>query len=172
MKFRSFGRVFGGHQSVLNTAERLIYTSRKFDHVTPLLHDLHWLRIPEGITFRLAVLAYRCQNVLAPQYLADDLHQVAEVESRRRLRSAATAALIVPATARSTIGDRAFSVTAARTWNSLPLSVTSSSSLPVFRMHLKTVLFTRSFPSYQHFSTFYIVTLFHSAVLRVFYYVH
>jgi len=52
------------------------------DHVTPLLHDLHWLRIPERITFRLAVLAYHCQHGLASQYLADDLHQVAEVESR------------------------------------------------------------------------------------------
>jgi len=81
------------------------------------------------------------------QYLADDLHQVAEVKSRRLLRSAATAALIVPATVRSTIGDRAFSVAAAQAWNSLPLSVTSSASLPVFRKHLTTVLFTRSFPS-------------------------
>jgi hypothetical protein len=68
------------------------------------------------------------QNELAPQYLADDLH-------RRRLRSAATAALIGPATARFTIGDRPFSVAAARAWNSLPLSVTSSASLPVSRKH-------------------------------------
>jgi len=49
-----------------NNMASLIYRSRKFDHVTPLLHDLHWLRIPERITFRLAVLAYRCQNGLAP----------------------------------------------------------------------------------------------------------
>jgi len=61
--------------------------------------------------------------------------------------SAATAALIVPATARSTISDRAFSVAAAWAWNSLLLSVTSSASLPDFRKHLKTDLFTRSFPS-------------------------
>jgi len=73
-------------KSVLNAAAHLIHRSRKFDHVTPLLHDLHWLWILERIAFRLAVLAYRCQNGLAPQYLADDLHQVAEVESRRRLR--------------------------------------------------------------------------------------
>jgi len=31
-------------QSVLNAAARLIYRSRKFDHVTPLLHDLHCWR--------------------------------------------------------------------------------------------------------------------------------
>jgi len=38
-------------QSVLNGASRLIYSSRKFDHVTPLLHDLHWLRIPDELRF-------------------------------------------------------------------------------------------------------------------------
>ena len=43
-------------QSVLNAAARLIYRRRKFDHVSPLLKELHWLRVPERITFRLAVL--------------------------------------------------------------------------------------------------------------------
>ena len=134
-------------QSVLNAAARLIYGSRKYDHVTPLLRDLHWLRVPERITFRLAVLAYRCQNGLAPPYLADELHRVADVESRRRLRSASTAALVVPVTAHTTIGDRAFPVAAARAWNGLPPSVTSSPSLPVFRLRLKTELFARSYGS-------------------------
>jgi hypothetical protein len=134
-------------QSVLNAAARLVYGSRKYDHVTPLLRDLHWLRVPERITFRLAVLAYRCQNGLAPQYLADEFHRVADVESRRRLRSASTAALVVPVTAHSTIGDRAFPVAAARAWNGLPPSVTSSPSLPVFRRRLKTELFARSYGS-------------------------
>jgi len=129
-------------QSVVNTAARLIYRSRKFDHVMPLLHNLHWLRIPERITFRLAVLAYRCQNGLAPKYLTDDLHQVAEVESRRRLRSAA---LIVPATARSTIGDCAYSCRC-RSGVEQPLALGYVISvLPVFRKLLKTVLFTHSF---------------------------
>ena len=49
-------------QSVLNAAARLIYQRRKFDHVSPLLKELHWLRVPERITFRLAVLTYRCQH--------------------------------------------------------------------------------------------------------------
>jgi len=57
-------------QSASYSAARLIYGFGKFYHVTPLLHDIHWLRIPERITFRLAVLAYHCQNGLVPQYLA------------------------------------------------------------------------------------------------------
>ena len=43
-------------QSVLNAAARLVCNGRKYDHITPLLRDLHWLRIPERIAFNLAVL--------------------------------------------------------------------------------------------------------------------
>ena len=45
----------------------------------------------------------------------------------------------------STIGDRAFPVTASRVWNSLPSSVTSSTLLSAFRRRLKTELFSRCF---------------------------
>ena len=132
-------------QSVMNAAARLVCSARKYDHVTPLLRELHWLRVPERITFRLAVYAYRCQHGLAPPYLAADIHRVADVESRRHLRSASTAELLVPSTHHVTIGDRAFPVAAARAWNSLPPRVTSSPSLQVFRRQLKTELFARSF---------------------------
>jgi len=57
-------------QSVLNAAARLIYGRRKYDPVTPLLQDLHWLSAPERIKFRLAVLVFRCRNNTAPAYLA------------------------------------------------------------------------------------------------------
>jgi len=65
--------------------------------------------------------------------------------ARQRLRSASTAALDVPVTLRSTIGDRSFSVAASRVWNSLPADVTSAPSLLVFRRLLKTELCRRSF---------------------------
>jgi len=94
-------------QSVLNAAARLIYGRRKYDHVTPLLRELHWLRVPERITFRLATLAYRCQHNMAPHYLAVQLHRASSVAPRQRLRSASTPDFIVPRTSRSTIGDHA-----------------------------------------------------------------
>jgi len=125
-------------QSVLNAAARLIYGRRKYDHVTPLLCELHWLRVPECITFRLATLAYRCQHNMAPHYLAVQLHRASSVASRQRLRSASTPQFIVPRTSRSTIGDRAFCVTTARAWNTLTPSVQSSESLTIFRRRLKT----------------------------------
>lgn len=130
-------------QSVLNAAARLVFSARKYDHVTPLLQEVHWLRAPERITFRLAVLVYRCLHGLAPSYLAAELHRVTDVDPRRRLRSASTAALIVRPTLRSSIGS-SFPVAAARTCNCLPPSVTASQPLQTFRKRLKTELFQRS----------------------------
>ena len=138
-------QLLGRLQSVQNAAARLIYSARKYDHVTPLLRDLHWLRCPERIAYRVAVLVFRCQHGLAPSYLSAEFSRVSDVESRRRLRSASTADLIVPRTMHPTIGDRVFAVAAARVWNSLPPTVTSSPSLSTFKRRLKTELFTRSY---------------------------
>jgi len=30
-------------QSVMNAAAQLVCSARKYEHITPLLHDLHWL---------------------------------------------------------------------------------------------------------------------------------
>jgi len=60
--------------------------------------------------------------------------------------SASSADLAVPQTRLQTVGDRAFSVAAAKTWNSLPSEVTSSVTLSTFKQKLKTYLFSLSFP--------------------------
>jgi len=127
-------------QSVQNAAARLIFKACRRGHIQPLPRRLHWLRMPERISFRLAVLVYRCLHGSAPGYLAADLQRVSHLNARRRLRSSTTSALVVPRTARSTIGDRTFPATAASVWNSLPESVRSSPSLQVFRSRLKTEL--------------------------------
>ena len=132
-------------QSVQNAAARLIYSARKYDPITPLLLDLHWLRVPQRIDYKLGVLVYRCLHGTAPSYLAAELQRVADLESRRRLRSASSPALVIPATRRCTLGDRAFSSAAPRVWNRLPSTVTESPSLAVFKRQLKTHLFTASY---------------------------
>ena len=133
-------------QSVLNASARLIFSARKSDHVTPLLQEMHWLKVSEMIQFRLCVLVYRCLHGSAPTYLAETLHTMDKDESRSRLRSASSLKMVVPVTRRSTLGDRAFPVAAAREWNRLPRNVMSSSSLETFRKHLKSHLFNASYP--------------------------
>jgi len=58
-------------QSIMNVAARLIFYARRSNHITPLLHDIHWLSVPERIQFRLCVLTFRCLHNSAPSYLAN-----------------------------------------------------------------------------------------------------
>jgi len=82
----------------------LIFLSRKFDHVTPLLRELHWLSFTERINYKLALLVFKYLNGLVPPYLACEFRRVADTEGRQRLRSASTAELVIPRVRRETIG--------------------------------------------------------------------
>jgi len=133
-------------QSVMNAAARLIFSSSRFQHITPLLRQLHWLKAPERIEFKQSVLVYKCLHGSAPVYLTDELCQVVDVEARQRLRSSSSSSLIVSRTRLLTVDDRAFPVAAACVWNSLPNLVTAAPSVAVFRSRLKTHLFNISYP--------------------------
>jgi len=45
-------------QSVQNAAARLIFGIHRSEHITDALASLHWLRVPEPILFKIAVLTY------------------------------------------------------------------------------------------------------------------
>jgi len=77
-----------------------------------------------------------CRLISKPE-MQNAICPVASAESRRRLRSASSADLIVPAT-RRTMGYRAFAVAVPRAWNSLPDAIRHSPSLDVFKCSLKT----------------------------------
>ena len=121
---------------------RLVFGSSKCDHITPLLRQLHWLKVVRRMDFKLAVLVYKCLHGLASSYTV--LHT--ESEFRKRLRSASSHELSVPRTRLSTYGDRAFPVAAVRIWNSLPQHITSAPSLPVFCTRLKTYFLELCYP--------------------------
>ena len=115
---------------------------------TPLLRELHWLKVMERIQFRLCVLTPCCPHGTAPPYLAVTLYLVADVGGRRRLRSASTSTLVIASTRRSTLGDRAFTVAVARAWNALMSSVRAVPTMLLFRRELKRTLFQTSFPDW------------------------
>ena len=82
------------------------------------------------------------QTAYSSQYFT----RVADMPSRRRLRSSSSDRLHVPIIRRSTIGSHSFTVSGAAVWNDLPAHVTAAPSLAVFRQCLKTFLFSRWFP--------------------------
>ena len=133
-------------QSILNAAARLVCSKRRNEHITPVLRELHWLRVPERVTFKLCSLVYRSLDGTAPPYLSELIQLSTTNESRRRLRSADARELIVPSASRKTLGDRSFAVNGPQQWNDLPAPLRNLRSFTMFRRHLKTHLFSRSFP--------------------------
>ena len=98
-------------------------------------------------TIPLLIIIHKCMlNTCSTMYLqCSDFLSVSDLRSRQKLRSPSTAALVVPVTRHSTLGDRAFPVIAARLWDALPGDITSATSLLTFRHKLKTFLFRRSY---------------------------
>ena len=130
-------------QSVMNTAARLFTRTRKFDHITPVLHDLHWLPIESRSKFKILLLVYKCLYGLAPSYLSKRL----SLKPNRGLRSDDKLVLNVPTTKlkTKTYGDRCFSIAGPNLWNQLPSHIRLSKSIDVFKRSLKTHLFKDAF---------------------------
>ena len=63
-----------------------------------MLRQLHWLPVRQRITFKLAMITFKCLHGLAPSYLADVCIPVSSVVSRWQLQSADSRALVVPRT--------------------------------------------------------------------------
>ena len=114
-------------QSVLNASARLIYGLGQH-----ALTSLHWLRIPERVKFKLAVLIHRVLLRTAPVYHehsarceVSDLpawSSFLEVSFYRSARHSTYTHL-------STVDPRSFAVAGPSVWNSLPADITRIGSL-------------------------------------------
>ncbi len=56
---------------VQNCAARLIKGARKFDHVTPLLIELHWLLMAYRPMFKILLTLFKILQGRAPEYLTE-----------------------------------------------------------------------------------------------------
>jgi len=93
-------------------------------------------RVPERVNFKLALMAYRVLNGMAPSYL-NQLVPVSSLPGRPRLRSSFTLQLLVLSYRLSTVGRRSFPVAASMFWNTLPDDIQSAPSVCVSRRLLK-----------------------------------
>jgi len=74
-------------QSVQNAATCLVSGARRYDHISPVLHQLHCLPVWKRVDFEISTLVYHSLSGTAPSYLATDCRLICG-EARRRLRSA------------------------------------------------------------------------------------
>ena len=129
-------------QSVQNAAARLITSSRKFDRITPVLFDLHWLPISEGIKFKIILLTHKALHQQSPSDIQDLIRRYS---TSRTLRSASTLRLTPVNFNLKSYDYRAFTVSAPELWNKLPDEIRSCDNLNIFKRKLKAHLFKNYF---------------------------
>lgn len=128
-------------QYLQNSAARVVTDTRKNDHITPILKELHWLPVRSRVDFKILLLTHKALHDKAPPYISDML----SYKEGRQSRSTKLKLLMVPRTKCVTFGDRAFSVYAPTKWNQLPLEIRSIDCVEKFKSALKTHLFRKHY---------------------------
>ena len=127
-------------QRIQNSAARLIVKCRKRESVSPILRELHMLKISERIDFKILLLTFKCLRNSAPVYLQELITKYAP---SRNLRSASRSLLSVPTRKTESYGFRSFHSASPHLWNNLPQCIKDTDSTEKFKSMLKTYLFVK-----------------------------
>ena len=145
-----FSECFGEQQAGLLQC-RVVTRSCKLSHITPQLKKLHWLPVRYRIQFKIGLITFKILTQGQPVYLRGLIHPYTSFRNTRRSTPK-------PKFLQTPTFDRrvhksikhfssSFSHYAPTLWNSFPLHVRNSPSVASFRKHLKTHLFSSSFPT-------------------------
>ena len=58
-------------QRIQNIAARILSLKKKYDHITPILVELHWLPVRLRIVFKIILIVFECLKIGQPEYLSD-----------------------------------------------------------------------------------------------------
>jgi hypothetical protein len=123
---------------VQNCAARLVTGSKKYDHITPLMKQLHWLPISQSIIYKIVLITYKSLNGSAQHYINNMLKPYTPSAN---LRSSTKGLLTVHSVKLVNYGERSFSYAAPKLWSELPEYIRKSETLPILKTRLKTHLF-------------------------------
>jgi hypothetical protein len=129
-------------QRVQNCAARVITGASRYDHITPILKDLHWLPVKHRISYKINIMTFKALHNTGPTYITDliEWHRPA-----RSLRSAGQSLLVEPRFRLQRFGGRTFAVGAPKLWNALPIDLRNENDFSHFKSKLKTFYFMLSF---------------------------
>ncbi|XP_033099081.1 uncharacterized protein LOC117102781 [Anneissia japonica] len=118
-------------QRVQNTAARIVTRTRRHEHITPVLRNLHWLPVRQRVELKVLHLTYKCRLYNSPSYIKE---LISDYQSKRTLRSSSQWFLSLPrAPATITYGDAAFSISSPTLWNRLPGDIRDAISVGQFK---------------------------------------
>ncbi len=64
--YGSPNHILNNLQYVQNSAARMLTSTRHSDHITPVLHDLHWLKIKYRIDFKILLTTFKISSTTSP----------------------------------------------------------------------------------------------------------
>ena len=102
-------------------AARVVKCLQKYDPIRVHLFELHWLRVPQRIEFKVLTLVFKWVNNLAPEYLQDFL----VVSRNTTLQSANTKMIHMVKFRTQKLLNCSFTYAVAKLWNDLPISLKS-----------------------------------------------
>ena len=143
----AYRKIVNSLQMVQNNLARAV-----FDIGIPKLHDsgrrsldllreLHWLPVQARVTYKVALLCFKCYKLGVPTYLSSLLEQYRPTRSLRSL----SLDILSDSRSRTKIASRHFSIAAPSVWNSLPATIRADSSVGSLLSQLKTHLYNISF---------------------------
>ena len=121
-----------------NAAARIINKTRRHEHITPILQELHWLPIMKRVQFKVLVYTFKAFHNEAPIYLCDLLSWY---HPNRPLRSANRISLVPNRHRTVKLSRRLLDTAAATLWNDLPDNIRNCDNTWTFKKLLKTYLF-------------------------------
>ena len=116
-------------QHMQNMACRVVCYLREYVHVTASIKSLHWIKVRELISYKIAFLVHQCKVWGAPQYLVDILPIATHNHS---LRSSPSGNLQTGKCKTSPEKDGSFSSAGPKIWNSIPHSIQAEKSRDSF----------------------------------------
>ena len=133
-------------QRVQNQAARILTRSPRREHITPVLKQLHWLKVRERIRYKILILTHKAFYGNAPPYLCSLVVKKESVVSTRSSQDRyLLCRLPISQDCSNTFLERSFLYAAPHEWNNLEKGVRVS-EFNVFKKAIKTVLFMQCYP--------------------------
>ena len=126
-----------------NNAARMLSLRRKFDHITPVLKDLHWLPVEQRVEYKVLLLTYKALHGKTVASISQlmSLYTSTRPPGIREQKSPQSAKMPFG------FGRRCFAYAAPSLWFLLHTPVKRASSTDSFKSSLKTYLFNVAYPS-------------------------
>jgi hypothetical protein len=128
-------------QHVQNITARIVTKTLKYDHITPILREFHWLPVEYRVEYKIFTFTYKSLDDQSPAYIKDMIDVYIPARNLRSQINSVTLVVLKSRTVR--YGDRWFQTAVAKLRNALPPGIKDCNTMPSFKRALKTHYFMK-----------------------------